>query len=235
MWKNMMKFLKLILNIIKLILKKIIFLLKKKNYMYNYLDAIKDYLVSDFEIATEPLRVEWNRSKPEFQELVKSLKISFKRFLSLSWRARWSSFIFLYYKKRWELYITLSSNEKRKKILKNLKILGWLFYYFFISVVVYILIFKVDELCQYPTGRPRFVYLMDFFTNVIYSEFLNYLYQLKKDWYQGGIKWPMTLGFLIFIVKPYYEAKLTLKWKFIGFFFIILYIYLLTLGGFKYR
>jgi hypothetical protein len=82
-----MKFIKLILNIIKfikLILKKIIFLLKKKNYIYNYLDAIKDYLVSDFEIATEPLRVEWNRSKPEFQELVKSLKISFKRFLSLS-------------------------------------------------------------------------------------------------------------------------------------------------------
>ncbi len=226
----------------KNIKKKIRYLLSKikrffelKNWNNPYIRDIRDYFVEDVRIWTKPLRLEWNRSKPEFKELLKSLKTAFKRFLSLSWRARWSSFIFFYYRKRWEIYIILPSNEERKKLKKKLKVLVWLFwnmfYYFFLSVLLYLLIFKLDEICQYPTGRPRLVYIREFFTNVIYRGFINYLYQLKKDWYKGGIKWPTTLYFLIFIVKPYYEAKLTLRWKFIGFFFIILYIYLLTLSG----
>ena len=227
--------LKNIINKIKYLLSKVKKFFEIKHSNNPYLEYIKNYIIRDLKIATELLILEWNRSKPEWKKLLKWLKISFNRFLSLTWRGRLRFFVFYYYRKRWEIYIFLSSSEGRKKILKNLKILGrllwFLLYSFYLCGLLYIAIFKLDEICQYPTIRERLVYIISFFTKVIYTEFPNYLARVKKNWYKGYMKWPTTLGFLIWIVIPYYEAKMTLKWKFIGFCVIILYIYLLTLSG----
>ena len=69
---------------IKYLLSKVKRFFEMENCKNPYVEYVKNYFVEDIRIGTEPLRLEWDRSKPEFKELLKSLKTSFKRFLSLS-------------------------------------------------------------------------------------------------------------------------------------------------------